>query len=203
MPLINTQHEQCKVTSTSTTLANSVHQQSQYTMSLPTSPASAAAGAAPGPPATFTPSGINPAGAIPQLWIPVALLAHIFAIAFLVKFFLLLHPDLPGKARSRLRELLEAGRARWGGRPGCGQARVAAEEATGAALAAVVEAAKMKAADGELLACCWAGLMVQMCAVHSELHCLCVPHGSTITTTALISLLTAAALLIEHACLMS
>jgi hypothetical protein len=110
----------------------------------------------------FTPSGIGPAGAIPQLWIPVALLAHVFAIAFLLKFFLLLHPDLPGKARKRLRELLEAGRARWGGRLGCLHARVSAEEAPGAALAAGVEAAKMKAAagDGEPLPCC-AELRVQ------------------------------------------
>jgi hypothetical protein len=103
----------------------------------------------------FTPSGTGPAGTIPQLWVPIAILAHIFAIAFLVKFFLLLHPELPSKARQRLQQLLEAARARCGGRLGCMQARVAAEEepAAGqdAALAAAIEAAKIKAAaaDGE------------------------------------------------------
>jgi hypothetical protein len=54
----------------------------------------------------FSAAVAGPGGAIPQLWVPVAILAHAFAAVFLLKFTLLLHPGLPRKAAQRARALL-------------------------------------------------------------------------------------------------
>jgi hypothetical protein len=86
-----------------------------------------AAGGAAGTP--FRAAAPGPDGTLPMLWVPVAILAHAIAFAFLVKFLVLLHPGLPAQAAERLQGLLAwaraAGRGGGGGRTGPASARVA------------------------------------------------------------------------------